>query len=133
MTPKDLDGNSIYNKSLHMPIPTMDDIFSVTGIDIQIAGTTQENDRQIQSLTIKAYNHLMSKKRDKRALEYLIAKDRDFRDAFTLYASTFIGQYILLGEDIHDNVDIKNAIDNSVLVYNKFDRIITDEEYRSDY
>lgn len=134
MTPRDLDGNSIYDKSLHIPIPTMDYIFDVTGIDIQIAGTQAENDRQIKSLTIKAYNYLMSKKRDKRALEYLIAKDREFRNAFELYSAIFIAQSILNGEDkIYENLDVKMALDNSVLVYNRYSKVVTDEEYRSDY
>lgn len=134
MTPKELDGLSVYDKSIHMPIPTMDFIYDTTGIDIQVAGTTVENERQIRSLTIKAYNHLMKFKRDKIALEYLIAKDKEFRSAFELYSAIFIGQCIIKGEDkIYEDEDVKNAIENSVLVYNRFSKIVSDEEYRSDY
>jgi len=77
VNPTSLDGDSVYNYNLHLPIPSKEYIIQETGIDLILAtGSIQEADATLRFMTKTAMNaikaNLTSEARN--IIEYLIAK-----------------------------------------------------------
>lgn len=85
VNPTSLDGDSVYDYNLHIPIPTKEYILKETGIDLTLAtGSIQEADATLRFMTKTAINaikaNLTSNARN--IIEYLIAKSPRHRAGF---------------------------------------------------
>lgn len=85
VNPTSLDGDSVYNYNLHLPIPSREYIIQETGIDLILAtGSIQEADATLRFMTKTAMNaikaNLTSEARN--IIEYLIAKSPRHRAGF---------------------------------------------------
>ncbi len=85
VNPSSLDGNSVYDFNEHMPFPKIDYVRNETGVDmvVGIGGSTQAN-ATLRFLTKLMMNvikdSIMPVSRPK--VEFLIAKDKQYRKAF---------------------------------------------------
>lgn len=96
--PSDLDGlNSKYDYDLHLPIPTVDFIKQETGEDlILLAGNETKAKaflRQIANFTMSFVKRDRSKETAYK-LEYLIAKNKEYRHAFIMFVSNIVFEII---------------------------------------
>lgn len=85
VNPTTLDGNSVYDYDLHLPIPTKTFILQETGIDLTLAtGSESEADSTLRFLSKTAMAVIKSNvpSQAKLNVEYLIAKSERHRQAF---------------------------------------------------
>jgi hypothetical protein len=85
VNPTSLDGNSVYDFNLHLPIPTKTYILQETGIDLSLAvGSEVEADITLRFLAKTAMAVIKSNipSQAKLNIEYLIAKSERHREAF---------------------------------------------------
>lgn len=85
INPSTLDGQSVYQYDIHLPIPTYSFIRQETGIDLIVAtGSEQEAQATLRFLTRTAMNaiktNLITETRN--TIEFLIAKSVPHRQAF---------------------------------------------------
>lgn len=90
-----LDGKSgsVYDFTLHMPIPTLEKLRAETGIDLlAFTGTETKAKADLRMHTIKAKNILMGSKTRNSAndMEYLIATNETYRNDFIAYVCSFV-------------------------------------------
>jgi hypothetical protein len=85
VNPVSLNGDSVYDFDLHMPIPTKSFIQREIGIDLTLAtGSEIQADATVRFLTITAMNVIKNNlpTQAKINIEYLIAKSEKHRKAF---------------------------------------------------
>jgi hypothetical protein len=85
VNPSDLDGNSVYDYNLHLPLPTKTYILQETGIDLTLAtGSESEADATIRFISKTAMAVIKDNlpSQAKINIEYLIAKSVRHREAF---------------------------------------------------
>jgi hypothetical protein len=85
VNPTSLDGNSVYDFELHLPIPTKSFIQREIGIDLTLAtGSEIQADATLRFLSITTMNVIKNNipSQARLSLEYLVAKDEKYRQAF---------------------------------------------------
>lgn len=85
INPTTLDGDSVYNFDLHLPIPTISYILQETGIDLVIStGSTTQANATLRFMTKTAMNAIKTNLTSEARviIEYLIAKSERHRAAF---------------------------------------------------
>lgn len=85
INPTTLDGDSVYNFTLHLPIPTITYIAQETGIDLVVStGSTTQANATLRFMTKTAMNAIKTNltSEAKITVEYLIAKSAKYRAAF---------------------------------------------------
>lgn len=85
INPTTLDGDSVYNFQLHLPIPTRSYIMRETGMDLILAtGNEVEADALLRFMSITAMNMIKANVPSNARLniEFLIAKNKRHREAF---------------------------------------------------
>lgn len=85
INPTTLDGDSVYDYQLHLPIPTRSFVLRETGIDMVLAtGSEIEADATIRFMTTTAMNMIKTNvpPQAKINIEFLIAKSTRHRQAF---------------------------------------------------
>jgi hypothetical protein len=142
--PSSLDGDSVYDYALHLPIPTKTYILHETGIDLTLAtGSEIEADITIRFLSKTAMAVIKSNipSQAKLHIEYLIAKSVLHREAFCNVVAFMVlavrgkGLDTLLdgGKGTLDSISRMARLQaeaNDLLVH-KYDFVV--DEVRSDY
>lgn len=85
INPTTLDGDSVYNYDLHLPIPTISYIAQETGIDLVVStGSTTQANATLRFMTKTAMNAIKTNLTSEARItvEYLIAKSERHRSAF---------------------------------------------------
>ena len=85
INPTTLDGDSVYNYSLHLPIPTISYIAQETGIDLVVStGSTTQANATLRFMTKTAMNAIKTNLTSEARItvENLIAKSERHRAAF---------------------------------------------------
>jgi len=85
INPTTLDGDSVYNYDLHLPIPTISYIAQETGIDLVVStGSTTQANATLRFMTKTAMNAIKTNLTSEARItvEYLIAKSERHRAAF---------------------------------------------------
>ena len=85
INPTTLDGDSVYNFTLHLPIPTTSYIAQETGIDLVVStGSTTQANATLRFMTKTAMNAIKTNLTSEARItvEYLIAKSAKYRAAF---------------------------------------------------
>lgn len=85
VNPTTLDGDSVYNSTLHLPIPTISYIAQETGIDLVVStGSTTQANATLRFMTKTAMNAIKTNLTSEARItvEYLIAKSAKYRAAF---------------------------------------------------
>lgn len=85
VNPDSLNGDSVYDYDLHLPIPTKSFIQREIGIDLTLAtGSESQADATLRFLAKTAMNTIKANvpSQAKINVEYLIAKDSRYRQAF---------------------------------------------------
>lgn len=85
INPTTLDGDSVYNFTLHLPIPTISYILQETGIDLVVStGSTSQANATLRFMTKTAMNAIKTNltSEAKVIVEYLVAKSERHRAAF---------------------------------------------------
>ena len=85
VNPTTLDGDSVYNFTLHLPIPTTSYILQETGIDLVVStGSNAQANATLRFMTRTAMNAIKTNlpAEARLSIEYLIAKNARHRAAF---------------------------------------------------
>jgi hypothetical protein len=85
VNPTTLDGDSVYNFTLHLPIPTTSYILQETGIDLVVStGSNSQANATLRFMTKTAMNAIKTNltAEARISIEYLIAKNARHRAAF---------------------------------------------------
>lgn len=85
VNPTTLDGDSVYNFTLHLPIPTTSYILQETGIDLVVStGSNAQANATLRFMTKTAMNAIKTNlpAEARLSIEYLIAKNARHRAAF---------------------------------------------------
>lgn len=119
------DTNSTWDSTLHIAIPTLEYIKTLTGYNLETLGDTNrlETEQRVKGLTLKARNFLYQNKENeqtKKIYTYLIAFYQEYRDAFVNYVVTYIEETFNNPEWETIPMNVINAINGSVLKYNQF-------------
>lgn len=146
--PEELDGlDSTYDFKLHMPIPSLDFIRQETGEDLIIlSGTESKAKAHVKNLTKLAMSYVLADKiRNTRyKLEYLIAKNAEYRYAFLNFVAQIVFEVInssALETYLSNAKDLDNMFTNwtkttlkgSILNVDYFRQPLKTEEIRVGY
>lgn len=85
VNPTSLDGDSVYDFDIHLPLPTISYILQETGIDLTIStGSTTQANTTIRFMSKTAMNAIKANLPSQARInvEYLIAKSDRHRSAF---------------------------------------------------
>lgn len=85
VNPTSLDGDSVYDFDIHLPLPTISYILQETGIDLTIStGSTTQANTTIRFMSKTAMNAIKANLPSQARInvEYLIAKSERHRSAF---------------------------------------------------
>lgn len=97
-----LQDISKYDKNAHIPYPTINYVLQETGEDLVTNyGNSAKAEAFIRQATKTAWNILRQSKIQETAsaLEYLIATNKDYRQAFLDYVCSFIFDIYTIGAD----------------------------------
>ncbi len=118
------DSNQKYNKSEHMPFPTLEFIFNETAIDM--TSKVGENEAQatlryITKLTMNMIRSSINVPDTRIMLEFLIAKDKNYRKGFidTVASVISTARYEGLQEIMKTGMLSKNDLPKIVQAYAK--------------
>lgn len=140
VNPSDLDGYSVYDYELHLPLPTLSFILRETGIDLTLStGTEQEAQSVVRFLAQTAINtikeHVPSQARLN--IEFLIAKSVEHRRAFITMVAYLVMATRAKGLDdlLADTSRVSNLVriqaQANNLLQHKYDFVV--EDVRGDY
>ena len=122
VNPSYLDGNSsVYDHETHTPYPTLSYLIRETGIDfLTICGNEALARGRIRLITNIAKHYLMAQKHSETQLilEFLIAKNKKFRNAFLAYTTSVITTVIDSGltEFLRESKSLKISDRSNVLL-----------------
>lgn len=146
--PEELNGSSsVYDFELHMPIPTIGFIRQETGEDLVIlSGTETKAKAHIRNITKLAMSYILSDKltSTRYKLEYLIAKNAEYRNAFINFVAQIVFEIInssALETYLSNAKDLENMFTNwtkatlkgSILNVDYFRKNLKTEEIRVGY
>lgn len=115
----DISKNSIYDLASHTPIITQKYIKDTTGVDLSVMGDmiigTVDGRIKMLTLQAKAFLFGMRTYEAQQVMEYLIATNLEWRNAFEYYACMYVYQSLFNPEWDKTPKEISTAINGSLL------------------